>query len=789
MSFVVARKVVADLVAARGRALLVIGAMAVGLFGVAWVADTNAILQRELARSFQAIDPASAVIRTDPLPDSVLDHLRSVPGVRALDGGRVLSARTDRAHGRRPIILFSVRDYRRITVDRLRPLTGDWPPPDGAVLLERAAVRVAAVSPGDSLAIEVANRPTTWVRVAGTVHDFSQAPAWQEGVIYGYVSRETMACLAGEPGLTTVRLVVAERPLDGSHIREVALRVGAEIERLGYRVTDLEIPPPGEHPHQGQMNALLGLQQALGGVALVESVALMVVLLTAMLVQHRRQIGAMKAIGGTRRALIAMYLLWAFTLALAGLIIALPVAAAAGLAYARFIADLLNFDLVDRSIPLPVTLGLLTLGLVLPLLVAVGPILRSTAMTTLSALADSVTVPDFATRSGRPVFRSRIARLGLLGFGNAIRVRGRFALVVLTLGVGGALFLAAKNVGRSFQETLAVTVAGMGFDVSFGLDGDVAPRAALTSLERVPGVTRVHAASRAKGLLVDSTDARPNAFAVRAAEASLPPRLELQGGRWLTGRDDRTVVANHVWHRDHPRAAIGDSITLTVAGMTGRWRLAGLVRELMTGPALYAPAGALMEIVAGRKHATEVTVSLADHGVDAERRAIDEIDAALAGSGITPTAIGGLQTIRQSREDHILVIVRFLVALAGLAQVVGGLGLATMLSVGVFERSREIGVMRSIGATRAQLLVLVLVEGACIAAAGALAAILLSLPLTWVLGRVFGRMMLATPLDLHFSPPAFAGLGVIAAIIAAAASAIPAWHASRLEPRVLLTSV
>ena len=29
--------------------------------------------------------------------------------------------------------------------------------------------------------------------VAGTVHDFSQAPAWQEGVVYGYVSRETMA--------------------------------------------------------------------------------------------------------------------------------------------------------------------------------------------------------------------------------------------------------------------------------------------------------------------------------------------------------------------------------------------------------------------------------------------------------------------------------------------------------------------------------------------------------------------------------------------------------------------
>src|SRR5262249_29755046 len=159
---------------------------------------------------------------------------------------------------------------------------------------------------------------------------FSQAPAWQEGTIYAYVSRKTMAELAGETGLTTVRLVVADQPLDARHIREVALRVGVAIESLGHSVKDLEIPRPGEHPHQGQMNALRGLQQALGAVALVESVALMVVLLTAMLGQHRRQIGIMKAIGGARPALVRMYLLWALALAVTGALGALPLAAVAG---------------------------------------------------------------------------------------------------------------------------------------------------------------------------------------------------------------------------------------------------------------------------------------------------------------------------------------------------------------------------------------------------------------------------------------------------------------------------
>jgi len=177
MGLVVARKVLADLMAARGRAGLVGGAMAVGLFGVAWVADTNAILKRELGRSF---GPSIRVrlIGTEPLPDSVLDRLRSVPGwARSTAAGRSRPAPTEREAGARSCSL-------PCATTRTSPSTGcdrrpRLPPADGTVLLERAPSGGGPL-PRRFAAGASRKRPATPLAVAGTVHDFSQAPAWQE---------------------------------------------------------------------------------------------------------------------------------------------------------------------------------------------------------------------------------------------------------------------------------------------------------------------------------------------------------------------------------------------------------------------------------------------------------------------------------------------------------------------------------------------------------------------------------------------------------------------------------
>jgi putative ABC transport system permease protein len=785
------RKVVADLWNASGRAGLVILAMVTGLVGVISVTTTKAVLARELRRSFDAIVPASATIRSAPFSRALLDSVARVPGVGAVDAGRTLSARVQIGDQRIPVLLFSVADYAHMTVNKLRPQTGSWPPPNGKVLLERAAVQVAGMGIGETLSVRIGNASPVPLEIAGTIHDFSQAPAWQEGMIFGYVAPETMAQLAGNEGFTELRLVVADQRLNVAHIRTVARRVATALDKSGSRVRDIQIPRPGEHPHQAQMNSLLAMQQAFGGVALLLSGALIIVLFNAMLAQQRRQIGSMKAMGAGRGAILQMYVFWVLVLAMCAVVIALPTGLVVGRAFAGFSADMLNFDLEDQSIPWSLMATLVGLGVLLPLIFALLPILRASSITTRAALSDVAMIPSGALRRGpRRSTESRLWRLVMLGVANAHRMRGRFALVVGTLAVGGALFLSALNLGRSLQSTLAVNFARMGYDISLGVGGETPVSTVETTLRAIPGVARVEASATARAMLIDEQDENPRAFPVSGLRTlEVPATLAPMAGRWLRAGDRRVVVANHLWRAEHPQYAVGDSIVLRIGSDSARWLLAGIVREVFVGPQLYAGADGLELAMRGAPGVTQVHVISDAHTVAAASAVMQRIERAFDAQGVALTGMSGLQNIRQHREDHMLVIISFLVAMAVLSQIVGGFGLATMLSVGLFERSQELGVMRAVGATRWQLLLTVIVEGTWIAFVAWIGSILLALPATWVLNGVFGRMWLATSLDYTVSLSAIPWLAAVAGTIAIVASGFPAWRASTREPRELLTAV
>lgn len=86
-----------------------------------------------------------------------------------------------------------------------------------------------------------------------------------------------------------------------------------------------------------------------------------------------------------------------------------------------------------------------------------------------------------------------------------------------------------------------------------------------------------------------------------------------------------------------------------------------------------------------------------------------------------------------------------------LAAIVGSIGLMGMLSISVVERTREIGVMRAIGATPIAIIRLFIGEGIVVAALSWLIAVPLSYPMAWVLGNTVGNLLLQTPLDCVYS--------------------------------------
>ena len=127
--------------------------------------------------------------------------------------------------------------------------------------------------------------------------------------------------------------------------------------------------------------------------------------------------------------------------------------------------------------------------------------------------------------------------------------------------------------------------------------------------------------------------------------------------------------------------------------------------------------------------------------------------------------------------SSVLNILTFAVgALGGISLLVGAVGILTIMTMAVTERTSEIGLLRALGARERQVLTLFLGEAMLLSALGGLAGLLLGV------GIAQGLHLLFPALPVH-TPWLFAALAELTAItIGLAAGVVPAMRAARLDP-------
>jgi putative ABC transport system permease protein len=450
-------KVARDTWQARTRAMLVVLAIAIGLSGFFAVLATYAILGREINRGYLATNPASAVLRTDAVDEPLLAAVVARDDVEDADTRRVVNARIRAADGSwRRLTLFVIRDFRHLRINTVTSDRGEWPPSPGALLIERDAFQVAKAQVGDVVMITIAERRHQ-LRVAGGAHDAGQAQARMENSVYAYTTPETLAMLGETAALDRLSIIVSGDRLDEMHVRRVANDVKVWLEAQGHVVRRVDVPAPGQHPHSVIMGFLLLVMAAFGAFALVLSGAIVVNLLSAMMTHERRQIGVMKAVGGTGRQIAAIYMGEAAVFGVGAIAVASPIGLLGGRALSRYFGVLLNFDLVSLAVPAWVFLLVVVVGLLVPIAAAAYPVSVGTRMTAREAIAAAGI--ELSTFGARRLDRwlCGIGRAGtpvLQGVRNSARRRARTALTLVTLTIAGAFFISALSFRTSMMATL-----------------------------------------------------------------------------------------------------------------------------------------------------------------------------------------------------------------------------------------------------------------------------------------------------------------------------------------------
>ncbi|HEX6828771.1 MAG TPA: ABC transporter permease [Burkholderiales bacterium] len=121
-------------------------------------------------------------------------------------------------------------------------------------------------------------------------------------------------------------------------------------------------------------------------------------------------------------------------------------------------------------------------------------------------------------------------------------------------------------------------------------------------------------------------------------------------------------------------------------------------------------------------------------------------------------------------------------AIGGISLVVGGVGILTILTTAVAERTPEIGLLRALGATRSRIMLLFLGEAALLAAVGGVAGLLLG----WVIALALAVALPALPVHTPWSYAVLAEL--VAVGVGLAAGVLPAHRAALLDPVEALRS-
>lgn len=140
----------------------------------------------------------------------------------------------------------------------------------------------------------------------------------------------------------------------------------------------------------------------------------------------------------------------------------------------------------------------------------------------------------------------------------------------------------------------------------------------------------------------------------------------------------------------------------------------------------------------------------------------------------------------QTASENLAVLINFLLIMALLTALVGSIGLTGTMSMNVMERTREIGVMRSIGAGDREVMKSVIVEGVLIGLISWCAGAALAFPISKLLSTIIGLAIFHTPLGLVFSWQGFIIWLFLVLILSTLASILPARSAARLTIREVL---
>jgi putative ABC transport system permease protein len=768
------------------------------------------------------------------LPESLLGTVRTLPGVAQTEGGISDTAQLVGRDGKvissggAPGLAFSVQPHGSQRFNPLQLVSGAFPSGPGEIAIDANTAETKHYSVGQTIGV-IARGAEQRFRIAGiakiggvsslggatmAIFDF---PVAQK--VFDKVGKLDSISIADKPGYTPAQVVREIRPI---------LPASAQV-----RTGQAEAKEATSNTN-GFLSIIQDFLLAFAGVALFVGGFVIANTLSITIAQRTRELATLRTLGATRRQVLRSVLLEAFLIGLfasvVGLFLGLGLAKGLNSLFVSFGIDLPQASTVFATRTIVVSL---VVGVLITVLAALRPALRATKVPPIAAVREGALLPP--SRFAR--FGTPVALLTILG-AVALMLIGLFVgglstgSRLLAIGVGAAaLFVGVAMLAKVLVPPLA-SVLGWPATRIGGAAGQLArgnamrnpTRTASTASALMIGLALVTLVSvLATGLkstfessinqifhadyaLTATNNFSPVSIASAEALRRVPGVQVVSGvragqGRTVGGKINVSGVSPDISKVINVKWQVGSSAVPRELGESGAFvsKEYAKAEHLQVGSPITVetPAGKVMHLVLrgtfappkGGSPFGDVTIST--QRFDAEYQNPQNVftfvniaggvtaantrrlEAALA--GFPDAKIQTESQFKKSQEEGINTLLNLLYVLLSLSIIISLFGIVNTLVLTVFERTRELGMLRAIGMSRRQLRRMIRHESIVTALIGAA----LGIPVGIVLAIMVGQ---AIEYPTFTIPVGTLVVFVIVAILAGILAAIfPARRAARLN--------
>jgi len=778
------------------RTFLAVLSIAAGVFAVGAIFGMSEMLLKNMDSSHHAVLPTHISASLETLVDrDTLLSLRDVPGVEdvePLNSVNVLYKLHPDAEWKQGVI--QMRDnYEQQKYELLQLRAGHWPDGKNEIAVERMGAQFLNIGIGDSVIFKI-NEKERVLPITGFIrHPFVPPPQFMD-LAFFFMDEQGMERLGipeGKFGAFYVRVT----PYSDEYAKEVATLIKDKLAKQNINVAGFQYEDPDKHWGRTYLDAIIQVQQLLAIICVLISAILVFNTISNLITQQTNQIGILKAIGGRTPNIVGMYLVSALVYGVLAFVIALPLGALVAHSVTKWFLNLYNIDYDTFQISRDAVILQALSAILAPLLAGLPPILKGAGITVRQAIASYGLGGGYRSGWLDRLVESVGARLlpshYATALGNMFRHKGRLVMTQLVLIAAGSSFLMVMSLNSSLALTLDNYFGRLHYDITIYFETLERADRVISMAESVPGVEKaeINYSQQANlfvaGQNVQDAGLSANLRGILAGSDIYEPLMI--NGSWLTGQSGRVLVIPRDTAEDY-KVNIGDTVTLDL-GIYGEadWQVIGIYEPVFVGgfssANFYAPYETLVKINKKFNETSSIFVRTRFHDKESVAAITKNLKDVLERHSLKVAASTTQLEARATNDWQFSIVTSMLLALSIIVAIVGAIALMGALSIGVIERTKEIGVLRAIGARSHTIIGIFVMEGVLQGLMSWLIAAPLSILVSPTVASLMGSVMFGTTLDYQYNWTAVLVWLVIVVVISVFASIFPARGATRISVR------